>query len=89
MGVTIVYHYTDTQAFKGVVEKAELWATDFRYLNDPASSSTRGPRSWRSWTSSPNSRAITRRPIGHSPASPLFDPAICDNDSHERGGRSV
>lgn len=30
----IVYHYTDTQAFKGVVEKAALWGTDFRYLND-------------------------------------------------------
>lgn len=30
----IVYHYTDTQAFKGVIEKAALWATDFRYLND-------------------------------------------------------
>jgi hypothetical protein len=32
--VGIVYHYTDTQAFKGVIEKAALWATDFRYLND-------------------------------------------------------
>jgi hypothetical protein len=31
---SIVYHYTDTQAFKGVVERKELWATDFRYLND-------------------------------------------------------
>jgi hypothetical protein len=31
---SIVYHYTDTQAFAGIVEKAELWATDFRYLND-------------------------------------------------------
>ena len=31
---SIVYHYTDTQAFKGVVEKKELWATEFRYLND-------------------------------------------------------
>jgi hypothetical protein len=31
---SIVYHYTDTQAFKGVVEKAALWGTDFRYLND-------------------------------------------------------
>lgn len=30
----IVYHYTDTQAFKGVVENAAVWATDFRYLND-------------------------------------------------------
>jgi hypothetical protein len=29
-----VFHYTDTQAFKGVVEKAALWGTDFRYLND-------------------------------------------------------
>ena len=32
--VGIVYHYTDTQAFEGVAEKAALWATDFRYLND-------------------------------------------------------
>lgn len=30
----IVYHYTDSQAFKGIVENAALWATDFRYLND-------------------------------------------------------
>lgn len=30
----IVYHYTDAQGFKGVVEKAAVWATDFRYLND-------------------------------------------------------
>jgi len=32
--VVTVYHYTDTQAFKGVIENAALWATDFRYLND-------------------------------------------------------
>jgi hypothetical protein len=32
--VDIVYHYTDSQALKGVVENAALWATDFRYLND-------------------------------------------------------
>jgi hypothetical protein len=32
--VPIVYHYTGTQAFAGIVEKAALWATDFRYLND-------------------------------------------------------
>jgi hypothetical protein len=32
--VAIVYHYTETQAFAGIVEKAALWATDFRYLND-------------------------------------------------------
>jgi hypothetical protein len=32
--VAIVYHYTDTQAFAGILEKAALWATDFRYLND-------------------------------------------------------
>jgi hypothetical protein len=31
---SIVYHYTDAQAFKGVVENATLWGTDFRYLND-------------------------------------------------------
>ncbi|SHU93320.1 Protein of uncharacterised function (DUF2971) [Mycobacteroides abscessus subsp. abscessus] len=30
----ILYHYTNAQAFQGVVESAELWATDFRYLND-------------------------------------------------------
>ena len=29
-----VYHFTDTGGFKGVIEKAALWATDFRYLND-------------------------------------------------------
>lgn len=32
--MAIVYHYTDTQAFAGIVEKAALSATDFRYLND-------------------------------------------------------
>ena len=32
--VGIVYYYTDTQAFEGVAEKAALWATDFRYLNN-------------------------------------------------------
>lgn len=32
--MAVVYHYTDTQAFAGIVEKAALWATDFRYLND-------------------------------------------------------
>lgn len=31
---SIVYHYTDTQALKGIVENATLWGTDFRYLND-------------------------------------------------------
>jgi len=31
---SIVYHYTDAKAFAGIVEKAALWATDFRYLND-------------------------------------------------------
>ncbi|GFG49009.1 hypothetical protein CQY20_30235 [Mycolicibacterium agri] len=31
---SIVYHYTDAQAFEGVVENATLWGTDFRYLND-------------------------------------------------------
>jgi hypothetical protein len=29
--VATVYHYTDTQAFKGVIENAALWATDFRW----------------------------------------------------------
>lgn len=29
-----VYHYTDAQAFAGIVQNAALWATDFRYLND-------------------------------------------------------
>ena len=32
--MSIVYHYTDIQAFQGVVETTQLWATDFRYLND-------------------------------------------------------
>jgi hypothetical protein len=32
--VDIIYRYTDTQGFKVVVEKAAVWATDFRYLND-------------------------------------------------------
>lgn len=32
--MAIVYHYTDAQAFAGIVEKTALWATDFRYLND-------------------------------------------------------
>lgn len=32
--MALVYHYTDTQAFAGIVGKAALWATDFRYLND-------------------------------------------------------
>jgi hypothetical protein len=31
---SIVWHYTDTRAFAGLVETAQLWATDFRYLND-------------------------------------------------------
>ncbi|MFP2991299.1 DUF2971 domain-containing protein [Mycobacterium intracellulare] len=31
---SVFYHYTDTQAFAGIVENAALWATDFRYLND-------------------------------------------------------
>jgi hypothetical protein len=31
---SIVYHYTDMQAFGGMVERTGLWATDFRYLND-------------------------------------------------------
>ncbi|MCV7277037.1 DUF2971 domain-containing protein [Mycolicibacter arupensis] len=29
-----IYHYTDAQAFAKIIENAELWATDFRYLND-------------------------------------------------------
>lgn len=33
MGST-VYHYTDAQAFAGIIQNAALWATDFRYLND-------------------------------------------------------
>lgn len=31
---SVVYHYTDTQAFAGIVQNAALWATDFRYVND-------------------------------------------------------
>lgn len=30
----IVYDYTDIHAFKGAVENAALWATDFRCLNN-------------------------------------------------------
>lgn len=32
--MAIVYHYASAQAFKGVIESAQVWGTDFRYLND-------------------------------------------------------
>ena len=51
---SIVYHYTDTQAFAGIVENAALWATNFRYLNDSRElKDMRGTRSWPS-TDRPN-----------------------------------
>lgn len=31
----ILYHYTDSGGFAGIVEKRGLWATDIRFLNDP------------------------------------------------------
>jgi hypothetical protein len=31
---TRLYHYTDAQGFKGIVESRELWATHIQYLND-------------------------------------------------------
>ena len=31
---TLLYHYTDAQGFKGIVESYELWATHIQYLND-------------------------------------------------------
>lgn len=30
----ILYQYTDINGVQGILEKKELWATDFRYLND-------------------------------------------------------
>ncbi len=30
----VLYHYTDSKAFLGIVDSNELWATDWRYLND-------------------------------------------------------
>lgn len=31
----IVWHYTDVQGFKGIVESEGLWATNADFLNDP------------------------------------------------------
>lgn len=31
---TLLYHYTDVQGFKGIVDSRELWATHIQYLND-------------------------------------------------------
>lgn len=30
----MIYHYTDLNAAKSITEKAEVWLTDYRYLND-------------------------------------------------------
>jgi hypothetical protein len=30
----LLYHYTDVQGFKGIVDSRELWATHIQYLND-------------------------------------------------------
>jgi hypothetical protein len=30
----LLYHYTDVQGFKGIVDSQELWATHIQYLND-------------------------------------------------------
>lgn len=30
----VVHHYTDTPGVLGILESGELWATDYRYLND-------------------------------------------------------
>jgi hypothetical protein len=32
----ILYHYTDANGLKGILESAALWATDVRFLNDPS-----------------------------------------------------
>jgi hypothetical protein len=31
-----LYHYTDANGFKGIIENDEIWFTDYRYLNDPS-----------------------------------------------------
>lgn len=33
--MTLLYHYTDAAGLKGILERKELWATNFRYFNDP------------------------------------------------------
>ena len=33
--MTPLYHYTDAAGLKGILERKELWATNFRYFNDP------------------------------------------------------
>jgi hypothetical protein len=48
--VATVYHYKDTQAFKGVIENAALWATDFRYLNDSVACFTGLPDEITQWS---------------------------------------
>ena len=30
----MIYHYTDLNAAKSITENAEVWLTDYRYLND-------------------------------------------------------
>lgn len=32
--VSTLYHYTDTNALRGVLETGRIWATDYRFLND-------------------------------------------------------
>lgn len=31
-----IYHYTNVQGLKGIVETGQMWFTDYRHLNDPA-----------------------------------------------------
>lgn len=31
-----IYHYTDLNGLKGIIESNSLWATNFRFLNDAA-----------------------------------------------------
>jgi len=33
-GEKLLYHYTDTVGFQGIVREQCLWATDYRFLND-------------------------------------------------------
>jgi len=33
---TPLYHYTDANGLKGIIENDEIWFTDYRYLNDPS-----------------------------------------------------
>ena len=31
-----LYHYTDGQGLRGILESGRLWFTDYRHLNDPS-----------------------------------------------------